>query len=838
MFQSLVRGYLVISRLSNAVTLNFGVRSFFKRYLHWQMKKQCKPRSYFGLSDEERDEVRVQCLFDLIESRGMMNNEAIDFYSLLHIQSVYRGYTTRRDVKFMHLSATKIQQTVRSSMCGKTLHYSDGYEEIQGVDNLHSTYMARIQCQVMSIVRRCIAQKHTMLRQQAALQIERNWRGYWARGLCCRRMTSVIRAQSVTRCIISKLAYARQRKAIIIIQSKIRQMSSKRSVSKTIEAVVKIQSIYRGHTVQLYSISLATSATCIQSFVRKAIARKSVRNTIQRAITARAMLIRIQYRRAAMKIQISYRNRLQSRHHQYATIIQRFGRGFLSRRQYVLVQKLSAQSNTDRSNAPWQRKVERTSPLPIECALGDLTSCNSMHGNDGIFLDNSSVASKTHKISTPYLGTEGSADKVFRNDAIHKTQGNALAFNLLTSISHASDDDESVDCIARLQFQQSPNNQKKEQENKSTMMHAAPPFRRDTNCEITASDLSSQSKCGMNAKPHKSSTNKPVWNYRQHDLKENKSPQTLNSSPVEVVVVDGDGAHLINGTSSSLPSLGNEKETEFQSQHIFRPLSQHTSGQNQSDSLNKEEVHSTGVHTRSKVSIFRSLENAKPASDKLVVQTSASSQQNDLARAITRSRSSSFDIDCTVKALEVVENSHRMSDVKEALDSLDRTTKKSKYCCQYFMRLKGEIALCFLITTCNRSAPHLQLIHMSLQVLTNVSKHQSTVIQLAKQEVVEVILYACQMFRDKSKLLAMSSCLLNRVLKHGDRNVMMMYTTTEQKMRINGILSLCKKRSYLDESNDLVKGIACLENVIQILNQFSSRKEPTKLYLMWSKFPI
>ena len=52
----------------------------------------------------------------------------------------------------------------------------------------------------------------------------------------------------------------------------------------------------------------------------------------------------------------------------------------------------------------------------------------------------------------------------------------------------------------------------------------------------------------------------------------------------------------------------------------------------------------------------------------------------------------------------------------------------------------------------------------------------------------------------------------------------MMYTTTEQKMRINGILSLCKKRSYLDESNDhLIKGIACLENVIQILNQCGSR---------------
>lgn len=59
MFQSLVRSYLVISRLSNAVTLNFGVRSFFTRYLHWRVKNQCRPRSCFVFSDEERDEARV-----------------------------------------------------------------------------------------------------------------------------------------------------------------------------------------------------------------------------------------------------------------------------------------------------------------------------------------------------------------------------------------------------------------------------------------------------------------------------------------------------------------------------------------------------------------------------------------------------------------------------------------------------------------------------------------------------------------------------------------------------------------------------------------------------------
>lgn len=680
----------------------------------------------------------------------------------------------------MHLAATKIQQTVRRYQAQLAVGFDlidiitvqcvgrryitqmsmrRNRESTITIQRIWRGYSAKLSfgccltdiIVVQSIVRRYIAQKQT-LRQRAAVQIERIWRGCWARDVCCRRMISVIRVQSAARCIIGKLSHTRQRKAIIVIQRKILQMSAKLSGSKMLEAVVKIQSFYRGHAVRMYLVSMATSATCIQSF-----ARRAARERIQRAITAQGIMTRIRHTHAAMKIQISYRNRLLCRCHQYASIIQRFMRGCSSRqsRQLVLAQKLLIQSNADCSNVARQHKVERTSPLQIKRALGRSIACHSMQHNGGL-LDHSSVPStlsKTHEISMPNVYTEGVAHNVLWNE-----MQNAQSFNL-TSISHASEDDESVDCVSRLRFQQCANNQEKDYEDTNTV-HAKSPFCQDTPCENTERDLSSQSKCRMNVKPQKSSTDEPLRNQRRHVLKENKSPQTLNSSSAEEVV-DVNKAYRING---------NKKETEFGSQSIFRPLSHHTSSQNRSDSLNKEEVQS--VRTRSKVSILRSLENAKPESDEAVIRELASSQQIDLPGIVTRSRSSSFDIDCIVKALEVVGNGHLMSEVKQALNSLEYTTRNNKNCCGHFIRLKGEIALCFLITSCNRSAPHLEIILTALQILTNVSKHQSTAMQLAKQEVVEVILYACQMYRDKSNLLALSSSLLNRVLKHGDCNIL------------------------------------------------------------------
>ena len=275
----------------------------------------------------------------------------------------------------------------------------------------------------------------------------------------------------------------------------------------------------------------------------------------------------------------------------------------------------------------------------------------------------------------------------------------------------------------------------------------------------------------------------------------------------------------------------------------------------QNYSQEKAEIKSNGVLTRSKADIFKSLETARAtAADKVFrdLPTTPIQQTEHLSgqRLITRSRSSSLDVRCTSKAIETIEKSTVMAEVKGAVETLVHTTRKSKECCKCFVRAKCHIMLCFIITSCNRSTPHLELLQMILQTMTNVMMHRSSAHQLATNEVAEVIIYVCQMYRDKSKLFSLSCSLLDKITTNGDRSMMVSqivakvtifmdatrnqhhivtrmqetYSTHEQKLRLNGILSLCKKRASFDVGNThhyLLKGIASLENVIFKIDQFN-----------------
>lgn len=182
------------------------------------------------------------------------------------------------------------------------------------------------------------------------------------------------------------------------------------------------------------------------------------------------------------------------------------------------------------------------------------------------------------------------------------------------------------------------------------------------------------------------------------------------------------------------------------------------------------EIQSIGVQTRSKANIFRSLDAAKSkervkiSSDQLLspIENSTGSYRE------SRGTTPSSDLERTIIALEVIEKSRRLSELKDSIITLEHTTRNSNECCKYFARAKGQIMLCILISSCNRSSPHLELMHTILQILTNVAVHRSTTQRLASNEIVEVIIYVCQMFRDKSKLLALSSSLLDRILMNAN----------------------------------------------------------------------
>ncbi|KAL3794293.1 hypothetical protein HJC23_012418 [Cyclotella cryptica] len=300
-------------------------------------------------------------------------------------------------------------------------------------------------------------------------------------------------------------------------------------------------------------------------------------------------------------------------------------------------------------------------------------------------------------------------------------------------------------------------------------------------------------------------------------------------------------------TLTQSPPLVSSKDQLKSINHAMGPDAFHTQGRNNADqyvsrkasfdhyrtkhqtlcedSQGDQEIKSEGVQTRYKVAMVSALHCAESKADEksydLVTNPLRPTVKNSVLDVTTRSRSSSLDLECTHKALRLIETSRLLSDMKEGITILEHTTEHSNECRHYFTQMKGQNILCSLITYCNRSSPHLELIHMILKTLTNVAKHRSTAPQLAKKEVVEVIIYACQMYRDRSKLLALSSSLLEIILKNGNDDIMALYSTRDQKIRLHGVLSLCKKKASLNGSNlHLMHGIASLEHVLSMIDRF------------------
>ena len=104
----------------------------------------------------------------------------------------------------------------------------------------------------------------------------------------------------------------------------------------------------------------------------------------------------------------------------------------------------------------------------------------------------------------------------------------------------------------------------------------------------------------------------------------------------------------------------------------------------------------------------------------------------------------------------------------KAAATLEMTTKLSIECCRLFVQSNAHTILLSLISSCNRSAPHLELISLILSILTNVANRPSIVSSLATDEAINVLNDLIQIFRDKANIIASSSSLLEIILKSSD----------------------------------------------------------------------
>jgi abnormal spindle-like microcephaly-associated protein len=148
----------------------------------------------------------------------------------------------------------------------------------------------------------------------------------------------------------------------------------------------------------------------------------------------------------------------------------------------------------------------------------------------------------------------------------------------------------------------------------------------------------------------------------------------------------------------------------------------------------------------------------------------------------------------TSNALTVLQTSTSLAEIMGAVKTLESSTRLSVNCCEVFTKASAAKILLDLIRACNRSLPHVELVHWILLTLENVGQHKAFLSSFSDCKSAEVFLDKVQMFRDKDGIFCLSVSLLRRVI-HNDQNVLQFCGSYEHLKRLVSIHKLSLRRA-------------------------------------------
>ena len=177
----------------------------------------------------------------------------------------------------------------------------------------------------------------------------------------------------------------------------------------------------------------------------------------------------------------------------------------------------------------------------------------------------------------------------------------------------------------------------------------------------------------------------------------------------------------------------------------------------------------------------------------------------------------------TIAALGTLQSSKRLSEVIRAIKTLEISTRLSEKCCIIFAAANAPHELFALVRTCNRSLPHIELLHHILLTLYNVAKYPELLVSVATNESIEVLMDLTQMFRDKENIFCLAIGLLESVV-FSDEDLLIKCRSTENIRRLEGIRALCKRRLAMTKSSvpsdrkrghEMKRGLQRLEKILK-----------------------
>ena len=116
------------------------------------------------------------------------------------------------------------------------------------------------------------------------------------------------------------------------------------------------------------------------------------------------------------------------------------------------------------------------------------------------------------------------------------------------------------------------------------------------------------------------------------------------------------------------------------------------------------------------------------------------------------------------KALIVLRQSTKLSELMNAIKILERSTKESYPYCKILADERSPEVLYKIIRSCNRSDPHTKLLECLLQTLSNVSTHSNLIASMTNENSVDTLVDVIQLFRDKNEIFCTAVQILKRTV--------------------------------------------------------------------------
>ena len=144
-------------------------------------------------------------------------------------------------------------------------------------------------------------------------------------------------------------------------------------------------------------------------------------------------------------------------------------------------------------------------------------------------------------------------------------------------------------------------------------------------------------------------------------------------------------------------------------------------------------------------------------------------------------------------ALRGLRHSHQLAPITAAIKTLETVTRLSEVCCRSFVEARASEIILGLISKCNRSVPHVEILQFTMKTLANITRYSYLVHSIATEFAVGTFLDLVQMFRDNHSIFVPAATLLELAV-FSDPSLLAVCKTHENMKRLDKMIQLGEKK--------------------------------------------